>query len=132
MPEYGIRKSKQVIHDHKASFTRAVQAGVKVAMGTDSGVGPHGENAEELALMVQGGMTPMQAIVATTRNAAELLKVGHELGTVEKGKLADLILVSGDPLQDITVLQNHDNIVLVMQGGTAVKNRVTARAEVRV
>ncbi len=130
MPDYAVRKARQVIADHQASFRRAVAAGVTVAMGTDSGVGPHGQNAEELALMVAGGMTPMAAIVATTRNAATLLKLGHEVGTVEAGKLADLILVAGDPLADITVLQSHDHIPLVMQSGTIAKNlaaeRVTA------
>jgi imidazolonepropionase-like amidohydrolase len=127
MPEYGVRKSRMVIKDHQQSFRRAVEAGVKVAMGTDSGVGPHGQNAEELTLMVRHGMTPMQAIVATTHNAAVLMKLGHEIGTVEAGKRADLILVNGDPLADITVLQPHENIVLVMQGGDLVKNRARER-----
>ncbi len=131
MPEFGVRKSRQVIVDHQQSFRRAVQAGVKVAMGTDSGVGPHGENAEELALMVQNGMTPMQAIVATTHNAATLMRLGDEIGTLTPGKLADLILVNGDPLTNIEVLRPHDNIVLVMQRGDIVKNRVTERVEQR-
>jgi len=64
-----LRKAKEVMEDHKASFRRAVAAGVRIAMGTDSGVGPHGSNAEELERMVEGGFTPMQAIVATTRTA---------------------------------------------------------------
>ncbi len=127
MPEYGVRKARQVVGDHQQSFRRAVAAGVKVAMGTDSGVGPHGQNAEELAVMVQHGMTPMQAIIATTRNAATLMKLDHEIGTLEAGKRADLILVNGDPLADITVLQPHANIVLVMQGGELVKNQVRER-----
>ncbi len=127
MPEYAVTKSRQVMVAHKDSFRRAVAAGVNVAMGTDSGVGPHGQNAEELALMVQNGMTPMQAIVATTRNAATLMKLDQELGTVEAGKIADLILVNGDPLADITVLRPHDNIVFIMQNGTIVKNRVAER-----
>jgi imidazolonepropionase-like amidohydrolase len=132
LPENVVAKARRVIADHQASFRRAVAAGVSVAMGTDSGVGPHGENAEELALMVQHGMTPMQAIVATTRNAATLMRLDSEIGTLEPGKLADLILVAGDPLADIAVLQPHENIVLVMQRGAVYKNlvgdRVTARA----
>ncbi len=127
MPEYGVRKARQVIQDHQASFRRAVTAGVQIAMGTDSGVGPHGENAEELALMVECGMTPMQAIVATTHTAATLMKLDGEIGTVAPGKLADLILVSGDPLADIHLLQDHDNIRLVVQGGQIVKNHVGER-----
>src|SRR5262249_5668118 len=73
LPSYAVEKARQVMATHRASFRRAVEAGVKIAMGTDSGVGPHGGNARELALMVEHGMTPMQAIVATTRSAAELL-----------------------------------------------------------
>lgn len=131
LPEAMVEKARRVIADHHASFRRAVEAGVTVAMGTDSGVGPHGENAEELALMVHHGMTPMQAIVATTRNAATLMRLDNEIGTLEPGKLADLILVAGDPLADVTVLQPHDNIVLVMQSGAIHKNRVAERVTAR-
>ncbi len=122
MPDYAVQKSRQVILDHQASFRRAVAAGVRVAMGTDTGVGPHGSNAEELAMMVEHGMTPMEAIVATTRNAATLLKVINETGTIEPDKLADLIVVAGDPLADLAVLQPAANIKLVMQAGQIVKN----------
>ena len=132
MPEYAITKSRQVIPAHHDSFRRAVVAGVRVAMGTDSGVGPHGQNAEELALMVQCGMTPMQAIVATTHHAAKLLKLDHDLGTVEPGKIADLVLVKGDPLADIQVLRPHENILLVMQSGDIVKNQVAERVVTKV
>ncbi len=79
-----VRKTHEVIDDHKASFRRAVEAGVRVAMGTDSGVGEHGYNAEELQLMVEGGMTPMQAIVASTKTASECAHMagrrGHAAG----------------------------------------------------
>lgn len=129
MPEFGITKSRAVIPDHQDSFRRAVAAGVKVAMGTDSGVGPHGQNAEELALMVQCGMTPMQAILASTRNAATLMKLDRDLGTIEPGKIADLLLLNGDPLVDINVLRPHDNIVLILQSGAMVKNLVTERVK---
>ena len=66
MPAYGVRKSKEVIEAHQASFRYAVEQGVRIAMGTDMGVGPHGPNAEEIEMMVQHGMSSMQAIVATT------------------------------------------------------------------
>lgn len=66
-------------------------------MGTDSGVTPHGQNLRELELMVAGGMTPAAALVATTRSAAELLGLDRDLGTIESGKLADLVIVDGDP-----------------------------------
>jgi imidazolonepropionase-like amidohydrolase len=98
IPEASVAKAREVVETHRASFAKAVEAGVKVAMGTDSGVTPHGENLRELTLMVEGGMTPMQAIVATTRSAAELMGLGDELGTLEPGKRADLVVVDGDPL----------------------------------
>jgi imidazolonepropionase-like amidohydrolase len=98
IPESSLQKAREVVETHRASFARAVAAGVKVAMGTDSGVTAHGQNLRELALMVEGGMTPMAAIQATTRSAAELLGVADELGTLEPGKRADFVVVDGDPL----------------------------------
>ena len=95
---------------HRASFAKAVEAGVKVAMGTDSGVTPHGRNLRELGLMVEGGMTPMQAIVATSRSAAELMGLERELGTLESGKRADLVVVDGDPL-DVSTLDQRISAV---------------------
>jgi imidazolonepropionase-like amidohydrolase len=88
-----------VIEVHTESIRRAIEAGVKVAMGTDSGVCPHGQNARELGLMADCGMSPTDALVATTRTAADLLGVGDELGTLEPGKRADLVVVDGDPLE---------------------------------
>jgi len=96
--EWALRKTHEVIAVHKESFAQAVAAGVKVAMGTDSGVGPHGHNLEELALMVGcSDMTPLEAWTATTSSAAGLLGVGDDLGSVEKGKRADIVLLRGDP-----------------------------------
>lgn len=127
MPPWAITKARDVITDHQDSFRRAVEAGVKVAMGTDSGVGPHGENAEELPLMARGGMSPMDVIVSTTSRAAELLRMHDQIGTVEPGKLADLILVEGDPLDDLTLLQGPENIVLVMKDGQVYKDLTRQR-----
>jgi imidazolonepropionase-like amidohydrolase len=122
MPPWGVEKARHVVADHEASFRRAVESGVKIAMGTDSGVGPHGENAEEIALMVGNGMSPMETLVATTSRAAELLGMDHRIGTIAPGKLADLVLVDGNPLDDITVLQDPDRIVAVMKDGTLYKD----------
>jgi imidazolonepropionase-like amidohydrolase len=95
--EAAVRKTNEVIEVHTQSFRSAVAAGVKVAMGTDSGVGPHGHNLDELALMVEhSDMTPLDAWIATTRSAADLCGVGNELGTLEPGKRADVVLLSGD------------------------------------
>ncbi|HKD77114.1 MAG TPA: amidohydrolase family protein, partial [Ktedonobacterales bacterium] len=82
-------------------------------------------------LMVECGMTPMQSIVATTSAAATLMKLDGEIGTVAPGKLADLILVNGDPLANIRLLQDHANISLVMQGGKIVKDQVGERSGAR-
>jgi imidazolonepropionase-like amidohydrolase len=98
MEENVIRKAKEVLEEHTASFRRAVDAGVKVAMGTDSGVGPHGRNLEELGLMVENSaMSPLDAWAATTSSAASLLGVDDDLGTIAPGKLADLTVLDGDP-----------------------------------
>jgi len=96
------------------SLQRAVPAGVKVAFGTDAGVSRHGRNADEFELMVKHGMTPAAAIVAATVNAADLLGLSDQIGTLEPGKQADLIAVSGDPLREVTVLKR---VNLVMRGG---------------
>jgi imidazolonepropionase-like amidohydrolase len=92
-----VAKARSVVEVHRTAFRRAVEAGVRIAMGTDSGVTPHGQNLRELELMVAGGMTPAAALVATTKSAAELMGVDRDLGTIEPGRLADLVLVAGDP-----------------------------------
>jgi imidazolonepropionase-like amidohydrolase len=99
-------------------FARAYKAGVKIAFGTDCGVSPHGDNAREFAYMVEAGMPAMKAIQAATLEAARLLKVDAELGSIEKGKLADLVGVRRDPLADVSVLQE---VAFVMKGGALVK-----------
>lgn len=96
------------------SLQQAVPAGVKIAFGTDAGVSRHGRNADEFELMVKHGMTPAQAIVAATRNAADLLGLADIIGSLEPGKQADLIAVRGSPLEDVTVLKQ---VALVMKGG---------------
>jgi imidazolonepropionase-like amidohydrolase len=115
IPEASVAKAREVVETHAASFAKAVAAGVKVAMGTDSGVTPHGQNLRELALMVAGGMTPMQAIEATTRSAAELMGLQDDLGTLEPGKRADLVIVEGDAL-DVGTLA--DRVVQVYKDGS--------------
>ncbi len=93
-----LRKARDVIEAHEDSFHRAVAAGVKVAFGTDSAVTPHGRNLDEMPLMAAGGMTPEQVLVSATSRAAELLGVDDDRGTIAPGRRADLIVVSGDPL----------------------------------
>ena len=97
LPENVVSKAREVIGAHRDAVSRAVAAGVKVAMGTDSGVGPHGRNLRELELMCEVGMSSSQALVATTSEAARLMGLADELGTIEPGKRADLVVVTGDP-----------------------------------
>jgi imidazolonepropionase-like amidohydrolase len=97
IPENVLVKAADVVEAHRDSFRRATEAGVKVAMGTDAGVVPHGTNLEELQLMADGGMAPEDVLVSTTRTAAELMGLERELGTIEPGKRADLVVVAGDP-----------------------------------
>jgi imidazolonepropionase-like amidohydrolase len=97
LPPAVVDKARAVVEIHRSAFRRAVEAGVRIAMGTDSGVTPHGSNLRELALMAEGGMGPADVLEATTRSAAQLLGVDAERGTIEIGKLADLVVVSGDP-----------------------------------
>jgi imidazolonepropionase-like amidohydrolase len=103
IPEASVHKAREVVEIHRESFRRAVEAGVRIATGTDSGVTPHGRNLRELALMVEGGMTPAAALVATTSSAADLLGVSDDLGTVEPGKIADLVIVDGDPYDVVSL-----------------------------
>jgi imidazolonepropionase-like amidohydrolase len=98
----------------RSTFQQAYRAGVKIAFGTDSGVSVHGENAHEFELMVEGGMPPMEAIQSATLQAARLLKVEDILGTLEAGKLADVVAVDGDPLENISAMKK---VVFVMKEG---------------
>ncbi|OIS30977.1 metal-dependent hydrolase family protein [Staphylococcus cohnii] len=121
MSEGFVEKSKEVLEAHTTSFTKAVNAGVKIAMGTDAGVFKHGTNLRELELMVEHGMTPMQAIVASTKTAAECLGYDNEIGTIETDKKADFIIVDDNPLDRIGILKNPDNIKIVGIDGEIVK-----------
>jgi imidazolonepropionase-like amidohydrolase len=120
IPEASLAKAREVVEIHRESFHKAVEAGVKVAMGTDSGVTPHGENLRELVLMTEGGMTPGQALVATSATAAELMGVQDELGSLEPGKRADLVVVEGDPF-DLKTLP--ERIEAVYKDGQRVSSR---------
>lgn len=121
-PEYALRKARETIDAHRDSIARAYQAGVKIAMGTDAAVVPHGTNLRELGLMCDIGMSPMEALVATTKVAAECLGWQDRVGTLEAGKYADVVITRTDPLADIRSLETTSNIALVMKGGEIVKD----------
>jgi imidazolonepropionase-like amidohydrolase len=120
LPEYARKKMDLVSQMGQNAARKAIAAGVKIGMGTDAAVYPHGLNAHELAVYVRLGMTPLQAIQTTTINDADLLGWSDRIGTLDAGKFADIIAVDGDPLQDITVLQK---VKFVMKGGEVVKNQ---------
>ncbi|MFL6260137.1 MAG: amidohydrolase family protein [Thermoanaerobaculia bacterium] len=113
-------KARAAAAQMQSMFQRAVRIGVKVAFGTDSAVEPHGLDAQEFALMVKNGMTPAHALLAATASGADLLGLADQIGTLEPGKLADLVAVPGDPLQDI---RQTEKVTFVMQGGKVVKDQ---------
>ena len=125
LPQESIDKERALGQLQRENFSRAAQAGVKVAFGTDAGVYPHGDNAKQFAYMVKFGLTPAQAIRSATSDAAKLLGKSGDRGRIAPGLLADLIAVEGDPLTDITKLEN---VPLVIKGGSVVKNRLTQPA----
>ncbi|HIE96880.1 MAG TPA: amidohydrolase family protein [Planctomycetes bacterium] len=112
----------------KQNFARAYAAGVKIAFGTDSGVSVHGENAREFELMVEGGMSPMKAIQSATLEAARLLKIDDRLGTLEAKKIADVVAVKGNPIQDITATYD---VVFVMKEGVVYRDESTWDQDIR-
>jgi imidazolonepropionase-like amidohydrolase len=114
-----IAKEKSIGEKQRQGFRKAVQAGVKIAYGTDAGVYPHGDNGKQFAYMVKYGQMPAQALQAATVHAADLLGWPDRVGAIEPGKYADLIAVRGDPLKDITVLEH---VAFVMKGSEIVKN----------
>lgn len=127
LPPFIAAKALEIAPRMARSFKMALDAGVKIALGTDAGVFPHGRNGHEFTLMVQSGMTPMQSIQAGTLTAATLLGLEARIGTVAAGKQADLVAVRGDPLTDITLLERVD---FVVKSGTVFKQdgRVLGRS----
>lgn len=126
IPNFVIEKTKKVKDTHIESVKKAHEAGIPIAMGADAGTpfNRHGENLRELELLVGIGLSPMEAIVSATRTASETLGLGDQIGTLEKGKMADLIVVEGDPLKDITILQKKEKIVAVMKDGSFFKRAI--------
>jgi len=123
LPE-SIEKEKKIGRLQRENFRHAYQSGAKLAFGTDSGVYPHGDNAKQFGKMVEWGMKPLEAIQAATVNAADLLGWADKIGTLETGRYADLIAVSGDPVSDVRVLES---VKFVMKGGTVVRNDLAAK-----
>jgi imidazolonepropionase-like amidohydrolase len=115
-------EAREFREHHIETVQQAMRLGVRVVAGTDAGGWFHGNNSIELDMLVDAGMTPMQAIVAGTGEAAACCGLGRDLGTMEAGKLADIIVVDGNPLNDITVLQDRERVKMVMKEGTTYRN----------
>jgi imidazolonepropionase-like amidohydrolase len=123
IPRWVVEKAESESGHHRDSFVAAIRSGMKIAAGTDAGTpfNPHGELPAELELMVEFGLSPTEALVAATRNAAENIDLLHEVGTLEVGKLADLVLLSGDPTADISATRN---VVMVVKEGVVHRNEL--------
>jgi imidazolonepropionase-like amidohydrolase len=119
LPDRLIEKARSMNAKKYEVFRKAIKAGVRIAYGTDAGVFPHGMNAADFPLLVELGMTPMQAIQSATIYAADLLGWSDRIGSIEPGRLADIIAVKGDPLKDVKLLED---VAFVMKGGQVVKN----------
>lgn len=117
-PPVVVPKALAVGPQIQSTFAKAYDRGVKIAFGTDAGVFPHGNNGKEFVYMVEAGMNPMEAIISATKTASELLRVQDQYGSVESGKMADIVAVDGDPIQDISVMTK---VSFVMKDGTVYK-----------
>ena len=122
IPEYGVDDAIRIADIHKKNMEKAYKAGVTLLMGTDCGVIEHGVNLQELGFLCEIGMTPMEAIMSATKVAAECLGWQDKIGTLEAGKLADIVISKTDPLSDINSLGNPDNIRMVLKEGKIIKN----------
>ena len=120
MPTDFLEHDRELGEAQRQNFRKAVKAGVKLAFGTDAGVCPYGTDAKQFAYMVNYGMTPMQAIQSATSSAADLIGRSNEFGSIKPGKYADVIAVSGDPLHDVTLLEN---VQFVMKDGVVYKQQ---------
>ena len=123
LPE-SIEKEKKIGRLQRENFRRAFQAGAKIAFGTDSGVYPHGDNAKQFAKMIEWGMKPLDAIQASTINAADLLGSSKKAGSIEAGYFADVIAVEGNPLENVRALES---VKFVMKGGVVARNDFAAK-----
>jgi imidazolonepropionase-like amidohydrolase len=127
LPEYMPRKARILLKSQAESFRKALSSGVKIALGTDGGGFGHGHNAGELAFLVEAGMTPMQALVAATRMGTTCMGLGDETGVLRAGMLADFLVVDGNPLEDVRILENRDRLRLIVKDGLTYKDTLSVR-----
>jgi imidazolonepropionase-like amidohydrolase len=127
VPAHVARKANDLLARLQVSFALAREIGVKIALGTDAGGIAHGRNAREFGYMVDAGMKPLAAITAGTADAALCMGLGDETGVIAKGRSADLLLVDGDPLADIRILEDRARLRLIMKDGMVYKADVDGR-----
>ncbi len=126
LPEYMPRKARMLLEHQAESFRNALQAGVKIALGTDGGGFGHGHNAGELHYLVEAGMTPMQALVAATRMGTACMGLGDETGVLRAGMLADFLVVDGNPLKDVRILEDRQRLRLIVKDGLIYTDTLSA------
>ncbi len=122
LPDYMPRKARMLLEHQAHSFRKALQSGVKIALGTDGGGFGHGKNAGELRYLVEAGMTPMQALEAATRMGTTCMGFGDETGVLRAGMLADFLVVDGNPLEDVTILEDRNRLRMIVKDGQNYKN----------
>ncbi len=123
VPAYAVKKAEKIQAIHRQNVIRAKEAGVIIGMGTDAGTpyNGHGKNLQELALLVRAGFCPTEALIAATKTAAEVVGMKDELGMLEAGRLADLVVCTGDPTRDISLLTDPDNIQTIYLAGRKIR-----------
>tara|TARA_Y100000590_G_scaffold248353_2_gene279063 strand:+ start:216 stop:1445 length:1230 start_codon:yes stop_codon:yes gene_type:complete len=121
---HGRERAADMKDHHIRSVQMALASGVKVVAGTDAGGWVHGNNAQEITCLVNAGMTPLEALIAATSHASECIGMDKQLGTVSVGKEADMVLVDGNPLEDISILENGTGVKFVMKGGEIYRNEI--------
>ncbi|MGD0005398.1 MAG: amidohydrolase family protein [Anaerolineaceae bacterium] len=126
LPEYMPRKARMLLEHQAISFRNALHAGVKIALGTDGGGFGHGHNAGELHYLVEAGMTPMQALVAATRMGTTCMGLGDETGVLRAGMLADFLVVDGNPLNEVRILEDRQRLRLIVKDGMIYKDTLSA------
>lgn len=129
LPEYMPRKARMLLEYQAESFRKALQAGVKIALGTDGGGFGHGQNAGELRYLVEAGMTPMQALVAATRMGTTCMGLGDVTGVLRAGMLADFLVVDGNPLEDVRILEDRDRLRMIVKDGQVYKDTLSLAAD---
>jgi imidazolonepropionase-like amidohydrolase len=122
MPTWAVEKGKAVLEDHRVSVHSAIEAGVIVAFGTDTGVGPHGSQGEEFLLLNELGMEPLDCLRSATIVAAEVIGLAGKAGTLAPGAYGDVVGVNGDPLADLGLVARPENVRLVVKAGGLVKD----------